>query len=711
MRDVKAASEVFQGEWGERHEEGLRASRGEVVLLPLVFAGSLLLFQAQPLMGKYILPWFGGSAGVWAVCMLFFQAVLLGGYAYAYGSTRWLSGRAQGIVHGVIVAGALVMLPIVPSERWMPSGSGNPTWRILGLLGATLGLPCFALSATAPLSQAWFAALNPGRSPYRLYALSNAASLLALLSYPFLVEPWLARSSQATAWSWGFGGYAILYGLCGATVLWRNVGSRSPSGSRAESKARPPGAGPSALWLLLAAAGSAMLLGTTNKITQDLAPAPLLWVLPLSLYLGTFIMCFNGPRWYSRVFWVLALFVASGSLLWIELAEVKSAPLNIGCYGGVMLACCMLCHGELAMLKPDPAYLTRYYLCIAMGGALGGAGVAVAAPLLLSGYYEFHAAGILCCGLMTVTRFARAPKLVRETAEPIALYGTISSLVVLGMLLVLEIANWPGDATKIARIRGFHGALTVSERNTEHASRHARLLRHGATTHGSQYREASLRGRPTGYYAQTAGPGCVFRALRPGEARRIGVVGLGTGAIAAYGKKGDVFRFYEIDEGVERLAKAYFTYLAESAAAVEVVLGDARMTMEREEPQRYDVLFVDAFSGDAIPTHLLTREAMAVYLRHTKRDGAIVFHVSNRYLNLAPVAVNLAEASGLHAVLLESYGWRDLVDEYPSDWVLVTRNRELLESQPLERAKKPMKGDPRVGIWTDDHTSLFQVMR
>ena len=677
----------------------------------VIFSSSFLLFQVQPLIGKYILPWFGGGAGVWAVCMLFFQVLLLGGYAYAHASIRWLRPRAQVIVHGVILAGALALLPITPSERWRPEGAADPTWRILLLLVVTLGLPYFALSATAPLVQGWFARLNPGRSPYRLYALSNVASLLALLAYPFVVEPALTRSAQAVAWSCAFGAYAVLYAGCAGLLFWQGDWGREEGKGGDGSQVERPKAGQLALWVMLPAAGSAMLLGATNKICQDLAAAPFLWVVPLGLYLVTFIVGFDSPQWYSRLMWVVVLLVVSGVLVWVEIDEIKSVRLSIGCYGGVMLACCMLCHGELAKLKPDPAYLTRYYLCIAGGGALGGAGVAILAPLVFSGYYEFHTAAMVSCGLSVAIPFARQGESVRRVAERLALYGTIPPVVFLAVLLAMEIANWPVTVTKIVQVRSFHGALTVSEKDEDEALRHVRLLRHGATTHGAQHLHPSLRDKPTGYYAANAGPGCVLRSLRPEEPRRIGVVGLGVGTIATYGKKGDVIRFYEIDAEVERLARKYFTYLGNSAAKVEVVLGDARLSLEREEAQRFDVIFVDAFSGDAIPTHLITREALGVYLRHLVNDGAIVFHVSNNYLNLVPVLANLAEQAGMQGSLLWPYGRGDMVEDYPSEWVILTRNRGLLESEKIKSAGRALRGDARVGLWTDDHASLLRVLR
>ena len=678
-----------------------------------VFTGAFLLFAVQPLIGKYILPWFGGSPEVWTTCMLFFQTLLLAGYAYAHASFRLLRPRAQALLHGGLLLAAAASLPIGPSPRWVPQGTENPTAHILLLLGASLALPYLVLASTSPLLQGWWTRLRPGKAPYRLYALSNAGSLLALGAYPLLVEPLLSRRQQALGWSIAWGIFAVLTGLC-ALVVWR---SRDRARSGASEVARggegrtggSPGPGRRstlgrrALWVALPAAASVVLLAVTNVITLDLAAIPLLWVLPLGVYLLSFVLCFQGGWLYPRRACIAALIVTLVAVIWLRAdAEVVSAAVQVPVLLTALLACCMVCHGELYRLRPGPSGVTGYYLSIAAGGAVGGVFVAVVAPLVFTSYLELPL-GLLGGALFAI--LADADPAVRRRRW---LWATLI-VGAGGVAVAAEGARGrPGDRV-VHQSRDFYGVLTVWERGLGDPRRHRYVLQHGTTIHGVQL----LRRRdvPTAYYGIRSGVGLTLRALPEDKPRRIGVVGLGAGTLAAYGRRADTFRFYEINPQVKHLAETRFTYLSDSPARVEVVLGDARLRLGREPPQNFDMLVLDAFSSDAVPVHLLTKEAFQIYLRHLRPEGVLAVHISSVHLDLHAVIFRLAEHFGLPAVQIGS-------DENPAlgvlaaDWILLTRNRRLLADKHIAAvARRPDPADRKVSLWTDDRVNLLEVVR
>ncbi|MGA2179501.1 MAG: hypothetical protein ABSH15_07975 [Verrucomicrobiota bacterium] len=443
-----------------------------------IFIGAFLLFQVQPLIGKYILPWFGGGTGIWTACLLFFQALLLGGYAYAHFSSRWLKPRHQATVHLVLLATALALLPITPADAWKPTGDGNPTLQILALLTVCLGLPYFVLSATGPLMQHWFSCTHPGVSPYRLYALSNAGSLLALISYPIYFETHFTRTAQARLWGWGLAVYAVACGFC-VIKLWKAQGVEcrvsSDKGGKSEiqnqasaplnslsrrsvAKADQPSTFSHLLWLLLPACASVLLLATTNKICQDVAVIPFLWVLPLALYLLSFIICFDNPRWYARFPFTLALVAALGGICW-AIFRGYSWPIGklVTVHAGGMFVCCMVCHGELYRLRPDPRHLTGFYLMIAAGGALGGLFVAVIAPMIFTGYYELHI-GVLLCALLFLTACLHD----RNPAEVSQWRWMSWTLPLLGIGRTQLVDDIPGRRIWKASQHPFHSALSPS---------------------------------------------------------------------------------------------------------------------------------------------------------------------------------------------------------------------------------------------------------
>lgn len=909
-----------------------------------IFLSAFLLFQVQPMIGKYILPWFGGTTAVWTTCMLFFQVLLLAGYAYAHGisSARW---RNQGKVHLVMLAAtiAFIVTTIAPSDAWKPSGDEEPTARILLLLLASIGLPYLVLSATGPLLQNWFRAEYPSKSPYRLYALSNVGSLLALVTYPIVFEAHTTLFQQVAGWSIAFGVFIALCGWCalrlikddtarhelGAVEAHEPVAAmegmpapvdgadpfdhESNAGNIVDANAapRPSGSGPGAqtgdeyarherggehviaqggkpgvmrivFWLLLAASASAMLLATTNQLTQEVASRPFLWILPLALYLLTFIISFEGgdtveaiagrlpgnnamsrglaefiralPLRYSR--WSYGpLLLLSVPLVIVALYQGVSTDLwvQIVVYALTMFACCMGCHGELVDSKPDPKYLTLFYLTISAGGALGGAAVAVGAPQVFDGYFEYQIA-LAACVCMTLIGYARHVFLpVSQWRLGVAYAVFTLTLIVAAVLTILFVVNpdggpamivqindadpegpviktalwnepraywqktqgyladpglswldikaetsdsflykhgmypfiwigiavcvigWSIDAVlrtfklpaivawlgvaglmvllshqlseHVEHVRGETVAATTGEFGIVHRERNfygvlkierernyvgfdemvpSYDLMHGRIRHGFQFLHPEMRTWPTSYYGRESGVGMAIE-LHPNQfhpdpaqqAMKIGVIGLGTGTVAAYGEKGDTVRYYEINPDVVDVAEEWFTYLQDArdrGAKVDVVLGDARIQLERElendDAQKFDVLAVDAFSSDAIPIHLLTREAVAVYFRHLKPDGLLALHISNRFVKLEPICLALAEAFDCQAIQIYNRSDND-AGTLSSTWVILTHNRDWsLDPDIVDATTDWTKQEKQNKVlWTDDFASLWEVLR
>jgi len=664
-----------------------------------IFLSSFLLFLVQPLIARLILPWFGGSAAVWTTCMLFFQALLLAGYAYAHLLEKKLpQGKLQPLVHTLLLAAAVAMLPIAPSAAWKPAGDDEPISRILLVLGASVGLPYFLVASTSPLLQAWFARARPGQNPYRLFAVSNLASLIALVGYPFVVEPFLAAGEQVRLWSWLFVAFAL---LC-AAVAWRTP--RTLLVREEEARTTPAGKQQIVLWLALSATGSVLLLAVTNHLTQNVAAVPLLWLAPLTLYLLTFIIAFEGGNAYRpHLLWPFVL-IWLGGMGWLLVDEdyhfdlaVQAAVFLPGLFLG-----CLFCHGELYRLRPEPRQLTKFYLIVSAGGALGGLLVAVVAPLVFDAYYELGI-GMTALALLAALRFAhlgRAPY-----------YASLAFLLGVAACAAYDGFSYHRDV-RVSE-RGFYGVLRVKEYGSPGEPSHLRRLVHGAIMHGEQYMYDGRRRLITTYYQETSGIGLAIKSRQDRGPIRVGVIGLGTGTIAAYGRQGDVYRFYDIDPRVVKLARQEFTFLADSAAKVEVALGDARLTLEREPPQNFDVLAVDAFSSDAIPVHLITKEALGIYLKHMKADGIVAFHVSNRFLDLIPVVARLAKEQGAAAVLVSD----DPDDEDDSlrsrsDWVLVSRDQAALQRPVIvEGGGQDAEERPEWRTWTDDYSNLIQILR
>jgi hypothetical protein len=745
-----------------------------------ILLSSCLLFLVQPILAKQILPWFGGSAGVWTICLVFFQLVLLLGYAYAHWITRRFVESRQFAIHILLLLVSCLALPIIPLALWKPLPDSGPALRILGLLAATVGLPYFLLSSTAPLLQRWLSRepsnASHARSIYRFFALSNLGSLVGLLSYPFLIEPTADLHVQAWAWSWAY----ALFVICFVIYAWRWRQLPKPPLARTPNP-RDPLAAPSlrryGYWIGCAALGSGLLLSVTNQITQNVASIPFLWIVPLSMYLLSFVICFEGrggSGWYERRFWMTPAMLATGAMAWALFANQSNLSIftALPIYTVGILLGSIACHGELARSKPHPDYLTQFYLSLAAGGALGGLLVGLVAPRVFTNYWEMPLAllGLTALGVYSASEENRtSPGTSWRANFVVALIATALILLMLGKLpsaldsftvawakIAMGDARWGCLAVLIAsalllqryrligavalttlfctlifdwsfyenltvgaayRVRNFYGTLRVMD--SRQGAWHVRALRHGVILHGSQVMEMPQRGMPTSYYGESAGIGRTIRSQQKivGPVR-IGSVGLGAGTLAVYGRAGDLFRVYELNPAVLEIAQTQFTYLKDSAAVVEPVLGDARLSLEREiaegkferPEQRFDVLSLDAFSGDAIPVHLLTREAFAIYARVTKPLGVIAFHLSNAYLDLPPVVEQIARDAGFEAVLIADRPPASGLTA-PSDWVLVTRNKAFLTQTEIATYSKRI--EPRSGLpmWTDQYSNLFQILK
>jgi len=668
-----------------------------LLLSSTVFLGAFLLFLIEPLFAKLILPRFGGAAAVWAACLVFFQCALLLGYLYADVTSRRLAPARQTQLHMALLLLALLFLPIAPRFLQLQRAGGDPASTILVLLTVSIGLPFVLLSATSPLVQVWYARASAQREPYHLFALSNLASLLALLSYPLLIEPHIAAHQQAILWSALF----VVFVLLCASAAWitRTPVASVTGQSQAGEIPAPPTLREKLLWLGLAACGSMLLLSVTNKLLEDVAPVPLLWVLPLTLYLLTFALAFSRRVLYWRWLSIRLLAVALGSLGYAiyEPMYTESVQVSVPVFCIGLFLCCWFCHGELALRRPSPQHITSFYLMISLGGALGAIFVGNAAPHLFTAIYELPLALVLTA-LLAVAALWPQGWLIR-----LFWMATAASMV---LVLARNVRNFNQDT--IVRARSFYGALRVRE-FSNWLKEPYRTLYNGKIEHGAQYVNPPSSLLPTTYYGPDSGVGLALTHCCP-NAKRVGAIGLGAGTLAAYGKASDNFRFYEINPQVIAIAKSAFSYLRDSPARIDVVLGDARLSLQSEAPQEFDVLAVDAFSGDAIPVHLLTREAFALYLRHLKPDGVLAVHTSNSYLDLPPVVQLLASEAGCEAEMVTNDdNRRKLIDS--SDWVLVTRNPRLLDSIDSTVMIEPIAVPPGLRAWTDDFNNLFQILR
>lgn len=658
-----------------------------------IFLGAFLLFQLQPILAKQIHPWFGGSAAIWTVCLVFFQTGLLAGYFYVHWAATALKPRVQSLVHLSLLGASLLALPVVPAAAWKPQGANHPALQIAALLSVTAGLPYFLLATTSPLMQHWHWRRTGERAPYRLYAVANLASLCALLAYPFLIEPHIATGRQAQLWSWAYAAYALLAGVAAVR------GGRDPVRD-APAGGTPPSWRVRLSWLGLAALPSLLLVAGTSFLTESIASVPFLWVAPLGLYLLSFVLCFGWESCYlpGLYFRLMPLgLIAMAYFLWEPRLTVHHR-MAIAVYSIGLFLCSMLAHGELARRKPDPCRLTSFYIWVALGGALGGLLVAVGAPLIFSGPFELPFGFTAAAAALLVLAFGR-----RRRAE-MAL--AVAATVFLCLTSVRYVASFRSGAQ--VAVRNFYGSLRVMEFPSARSGERIRMLVHGAIDHGRQFLNPALRRLPTTYYGRQSGIGLVLGRLA-GPAR-IGVIGLGTGTLATYARPEDSVRFYELNPAVIRLARQCFTFLADCRASVDVVPGDGRLSLEREAPQQFDVLAVDAFSAGSIPVHLLSREAFAAYFRHVKPDGVLALNITSAGLDLAPVVARAAEAFAVHGVLVHHQGSPE-EETCLSSWALLSRDASRLTGPELDRAAIPLRSRPNVRAWTDDYSNLLAVLK
>jgi hypothetical protein len=736
------------------------------LLLPVygitIFLSAALLFAVQPMFTKMVLPRLGGSPGVWSVAMVFFQALLLAGYAYAHLLTRTLSSRTAVIVQVCVMAAAALTLPLAIRAGWgKPPETGEAFW-LLGLFAVSIGLPFFALSANGPLLQAWFARTDhpSAANPYFLYAASNVGSFLALLAYPVLIEPLIRLGDQTKLWT---GGFVILIALIAASgaMLWRTANGASGRATAAGETSAPPSWRDAAIWTALAAVPSGLLVAVTAHISTDVAAVPLLWVIPLALYLLTFVIVFSTRPLIPHSIAVMAQPVIVALLIAVIVLELTSSiALQAGAHILAFFAAAMVCHGELARRRPAPAHLTAFYMWMSFGGMIGGLSAGLIAPHVFSWVAEYPiliVLALLCrpglalpqgntrwLWLGAIVIAAISLYALRESSERLGdsakLFGTIAllawlilmwkrplvSAAIVSFILVANILN-NEDATAMS-VRSFFGVHKI----TETASGNYRVLMHGTTIHGAEritpeepdeeeedanggeQKPAALGGRPKSltYYWDGSPMAQTIAAARQknGGKTRIAVIGLGSGTLACQAKAGDTLTFYEIDPTVLRIARdrSIFSFVTSCAPDAKVVLGDARLTLADTPDGSYDIIIVDAFSSDAIPIHLLTREAMALYAKKIAPTGIVTMHLSNRHLELASVVAGIADANGLVARLndTETEGTDDDKYLFESTVAAVARRDEDFGVLTQSKYWVPLKPDPKQWVWTDDYSNI-----
>ena len=698
-----------------------------------IFFSAFLLFQIQPLIARLILPTFGGTAAVWTTCMMFFQVALLLGYLYSHLLSRWFSPSKAWLLHGglllisAVVAGLLFQPDqfgngSLPGESAIRAGSAasSLTGSILSVLAVSIGLPFFALATTGPLVQAWQSTTHHERSPYRLYALSNAASLLALISYPFLIEPWLSLANQQIVWMVGF----LLFCVSCFWAGRQTVGHAKWHQAEGLEAPQTIGSLTRAGWIVLPMTASIVLLATTNLMCQEVASIPFLWILPLTLYLVSFIICFERPQWYRRRPWMLLLGIASVVSIVVYHLDVNAGlVLQVSALSGVCFCSAMVCHGELERSKPNKQDLTAFYLWVAAGGALGGIFVAVIAPQIFDGFYEFHLGLVvsLLFGLAAIYRclYGHAKD---HAGQPLARQTGLNrfATIATGGVLLLGLAA-TGCSLMYFLDPSYHQGLVFRGRNeyglTTVVDRDGyRQFINGRVLHGGQNLESNQRLEHNAYYVKGSGVAVAFdgyRALKANaaagdqqpEGLTVGVLGLGAGAMCTWLQPQDSIVFYEINPMVQDVAREHFSYLSDAPGEKEVLLGDGRVLMQRDTDlclnRGYDLLFMDAFASDSIPVHLLTEESIQVYLDQLDQDGTIVFHISNHFIDLLPVLLQHARTYDMTPLMIDTGG-----AERGTIWVMLTRNQNFVDLPGIQSAICPLPEQVELVRWTDDYSSV-----
>lgn len=683
-----------------------------------IFLSAFLLFQIQPIVARFILPSFGGASNVWTICLVFFQVFLLIGYLYAYLLDRWLPPVKQALVHSALVAVAIVVFLPIDFNIASDIDQHAPHKGIVMLLLASVGLPYALISSSGPLFQSWFRSRYPNKNTYRLYALSNVGSLLGLLSYPFLIEPMLTLGNQSLLWSIGFG----IYFLWTLTCFW-SLRQVNPVEAQPDVPDSRPALSAKNIvsWIFLAGIATTLLLATTNKITMDVASIPFLWVLPLSLYLITFIISFDKPKWYDRsIFIPLLLAACLLGLLMLQIELTLSIYVQVGSYLVIMFIGCMVCHGELYRLRPNPLLLTRYYLFISFGGAVGGIFVALVAPLIFNDYFELHLSWVALLIVATLCVFPISYFRNNRFNTAVQVSWIVCAMVY-SVLLFNVAKNLRFDV--VYQVRGFYGVLKVSdtqlyEKHATGADRYLTLA-HGSTQHGRLYfDDETPLFLPTAYYTDNSGVGMAIASHSKAaqEGLDVGVVGMGVATISALCKQCKSISFYEIDPNILAVERDWFSNLEtlrEHGVESNVYLGDGRQLLESQIAngldKQYDVLAIDAFSSDSIPVHLLTMEAFEIYTQQLRPNGVLAVHVSNRHLDLVNVVSSLASDSGYQAVYVNNKETHNELD-VPSKWVLISNDKDFIASFDL--SKDNIEALNITGFaWTDQYSNLFSVLR
>jgi len=706
-----------------------------------------------------VLPLLGGSPAVWNTCLMFFQAMLLLGYLYAHLSSRFLDAKRQAWVHVGLLSLALLSLPVGIPTDWTPPASGHVIAWLVSLLTVSVGAPFLVLAATAPLLQRWLSSSNDpaAKNPYVLYAASNTGSLLGLVAFPILMEPHLRLGEQSSLWSVVYAIAILLIAAC-AVLVWRV--SRNTAGDRVKvsqgteaDTSPPPTTRDRVNWLALAFVPSSLLLGVTTYLSTDVAAVPLLWVVPLALYLITFIVVFaRRSRETNRI----TAIIHTGLVIFLVLVIFWDAEIDLrwlySLHLAVFTTTALVLHGELAASRPAPAHLTEFYLWMALGGALGGAFNAIVAPLVFRSIAEYQIMVVLACFLRPSWRshvariLERIPRWVIALGPAIVLgviawyhvedhrllgvpVELIASVVAAAIILSLS-ANPLRFGASVAAIaavgtfltrrderiifadRSFFGAYEVERRSGP-----ANFLSHGTTIHGAQFLDSARRRTPLTYYHPRGPVGQLFSALRHSlPDRRIAAVGLGAGSVLCYSRAGEEWTFFEIDPLVEKIAgdTSYFTFLHDCAVKPNIVIGDARLTLSRQPSKRFGLLILDAFSSDAIPVHLLTRQAFALYERVLDEHGILFVHISNKHLDLQPVIAALAADAGLVALIEEHdpSGYEEARDlDWACDWVALARRKEDLGSLATDSRWRLLTDHSGAGPWTDDYSNVFSVIK
>ena len=685
----------------------------------LVFAATMglagfLLFQVQPMLAKYILPWFGGSATTWIVCMLFFQVALLAGYAHAYAVTRPFPVAKQAKLQIFVLAIGLALLPITPSDSWKPTDTGDPTWRIVALLAASVGMPYLILSTTSPLLSRWLARLDDKLDPARYFAASNLGSFIGLLSYPFVFERAMSTGEQTIWWSWAFVAYAALFGTCAVIVMRRGHDEAAAAGSAIASTRGPDSLG---LWILYSAMGSILLLATTNAITQWSAVIPFLWILPLSLYLLTFVIAFGNRGLYDRKWFCIVFLVLAGFTLVMARPESSTDFLEqLGVQCATMFVGCMICHAEMVKLQPEPARLPKFYLAISFGGALGGILVALVAPLVFKDYFEHQLVLIAIAATAAVMLIGDPAFRKQMDAKIVAL---AAMLLFVGGLGYAAVTGMAASELIVERIRNFYGVVKVVKEDQNDPQEASLAMYQAGVEQGSQFNIASRKMEPACAFDINSGVGLALayqakrRAGGPQTPLRIGIVGLGAGMVASLGREGDVIRYYELNPAVLELVDKHFTFLRDGKAKTDVLLGDGRLVLERQlkagEAQNFDVLVMNAFRGASPPMHLMTKEAFDLYLAHLAPNGVLAVNFELDTFEMAPLHRGMAKLFGLNVGWFETETRNDCDD--PISWALYSHDKAFFEAPAVKAAQSQWRDDGKSElVWTDLSSNLMSII-